>query len=94
MKKPAIFNVFSCSEEVFQLFIGLRWDEKIIPFCIKLPKTSGYVKSFDESKYISSLTNDKQVLEKYYEICSKVNNITFVSMVLIMEILKYLNKIL
>ena len=40
-----------------------------------LPKMSGYVKLFDETKYISFLIKDSELLGKYNEIWNKANNV-------------------
>ena len=41
-----------------------------------LQKTSGYTKSFNETKYISFLIRDDELLEKYNKIWNKVSNST------------------
>ena len=38
---------------------------------IFLPKMSVYRRNFDETKYISFLINDDELLEKYNQICKK-----------------------
>ena len=48
--------------------------KKIRPLCIFPPKTSAYRRDFDETKYISSLIKDDELLEKYSEIWEKVEN--------------------
>ena len=40
---------------------------KNIPFFIKPPRISRYVKAFCEDRYLSFLTEDKQLSKKYYE---------------------------
>ena len=39
-----------------------------------LPKISAYRGEFDETKYISFLTKDVELLEKYNEIWEKIKN--------------------
>ena len=46
--------------------------EKIRPLCIFLPKMSAYRKDFDETKYMSFLIKDDELLEKYYAIWEKI----------------------
>ena len=46
---------------------------KIKPLCVFLPKMTAYRKDFDESKYISLLIKDNELLEKYSEIWDKVS---------------------
>ena len=44
------------------------------PLCIFLPKMSAYRKDFDETKFMSFLTKDDKLLEKYKKIWKKVKN--------------------
>ena len=44
--------------------------------CIFLPKTSSYRGDFDETKYMSFLMKNEELLEKYIEIWEKVSNST------------------
>ena len=46
--------------------------KKIRPLCLFLPKMSGYRRDFDETKCISFLIKDDELLEKYNEICEKL----------------------
>ena len=46
--------------------------KKIRPLCLFFPKMSGYRRDFDETKYISFLIQDDELLEKYNEICEKL----------------------
>ena len=55
----------------FKYFIGYKDAKKIKPLCIFLPKMTSYRKDFDETKYISFLIKDDELLEKYKEICEK-----------------------
>ena len=45
------------------------------PLCIFLPKMRVYRKAFDETKYMSFLIKDNELLEKYNEIWKKLENI-------------------
>ena len=56
----------------FKYFIVYNDDEKVKPICIMLPKITRYVQSFDESKYISFLIKDNELIEKYNNILDKV----------------------
>ena len=58
----------------FKYFIGYKDAKKIRPLCIFLPNISAYRKDFDETKYISFLVKDDELLEKYNEIWKKVKN--------------------
>ena len=53
-------------------------DYKIKPYCIILPRTSAYVKSYDdEAKWMHSLIEDNETLDRYkyitmFEIKSRI----------------------
>ena len=42
--------------------------------CIMLPKMVGYAKHFDETKCMSFLIKDDELLKKYHKIWDKVSN--------------------
>ena len=48
--------------------------KKIRPLCIFLPKMAAYRKDFDETKSMSFLIRDDELLEKYNEIWEKVKD--------------------
>ena len=48
--------------------------KKIRPLCIFLPKTTAYRKDFDETKSMSFLIRDDELLENYNEIWEKVKD--------------------
>ena len=52
----------------FQYFIGYRDAEEIRPLRIFLPKMTAYRKDLDETKYMSFLIKNDELLEKYNEI--------------------------
>ena len=56
-----VSNKFPCDENGFKYFLGFRCGEILIPLCIKPRQMSGYVKSFDETRYILFLIKDKQL---------------------------------
>ena len=56
----------------FKHFIGYKDGKKNKPLCIFLPKMSAYRKDFHETKYMSLLVKDDELLEKYNEISEKV----------------------
>ena len=58
----------------FKYFIGYKDAKKIRPLCIFHPNISAYRKDFDETKYISFLIKDDELLEKYNEIWKKVKH--------------------
>ena len=56
----------------FKYFIGYKDAKKIKPSCVFPPKMTAYRKDFDETKYISVLRKDNELLEKFNEIWDKV----------------------
>ena len=69
-----VFNKVSFDKKGFKYFIGYKDDEKVKPLCIMLPKMSGYTKSFNETKYMSILIKEDELLEKYNKIWYKVKD--------------------
>ena len=75
INKRVVSNKVYFGKKGFKYFIDYKnGDKKIRPLCIFLPKMRAYRKDFDEIKYISFLTKDDELLEKYNEICEKVIN--------------------
>ena len=53
----------------FKYFLGFQEDEIVKPFCIMLPRISGYIKYFESGgKNMSFLIKDYEVWEKYEKI--------------------------
>ena len=52
----------------FKYLIGYKDAKKNKPLCIFLPKMTAYRKELDETKCISFLIKDNELLEKYNEI--------------------------
>ena len=65
----------SYGKKGFKNFIGYKDDDKIKPFCIMLPKVSGCVKCFDETKCKYFLIQDKKLLKTCNKLWGKINNI-------------------
>ena len=66
----------------FKYFIGYNDNDVIRPLYIRLPKTIGYARKFDENATMSFKVNNKQLLKSYYKIWKKVEkllNINFES---------------
>ena len=42
-----------------------KGDEKVKPLCMMPSRMSGYAKGFDETKYMSFLTEDEKLLKAY-----------------------------
>ena len=68
-------NKVSFSKKGFKYFTDYKDNEKVKPSCIMLPKMSRYTKGFSETKYMSFLIKDDELLEKYNKIWDKINNI-------------------
>ena len=69
-----VSNKVSFGKKGFKHFIRYRDGKTIRPLCISLPKMSAYKKDFDESKWMSFLIKDYELLDKYNEIWEKVSN--------------------
>ena len=63
-----VSNKVAFGKKGFKYFIGYKDAKKIKLLCIFLPKMTVYRKDFDETKYISFLVKDNELLEKYNEI--------------------------
>ena len=73
--KIIVSNKVSFGKKAFKYFISYIDAKKIRPLCILLLKMCAYRKDFDETKYMSFLIKDDELLEKYNEIWEKVKNI-------------------
>ena len=66
-------NKVKHSDEGFKYFIGYQEDETVKPFCIILPKMSGYIKYFENrGKNMSFIAKYDNVLDKYNKIWDKI----------------------
>ena len=63
INKIVVSNKVSFGKKGFKYFIGYK-DAKIRPLCIFLPKMSAYRRDFDETKYMSFLIKDDELLQK------------------------------
>ena len=64
----------SFNKKGFKYLIGYKDDKKVRPLWISLRKMSAYRKDFDETKCMSFLIKDDELLEKYNEIWETVKN--------------------
>ena len=69
-----VYNKASLSKKGFKILIGHKGGKNVRPLCILLPGMSAYRKDFDETKYMSLLIKEYELLEKYNEIWEKVSN--------------------
>ena len=65
INKIIVSNKVLFDKKVFKYFIGYNDAKKNRPLCIFLPKMSAYRRDFDETKYMSLLIKDDELLEKY-----------------------------
>ena len=72
INKIVVSNKVPLGKKDFKYFIGYK-DAKIRPLCTFLLKMSAYNSDFGEIKYMSFLTKDDELLEKYNEIWEKVS---------------------
>ena len=75
IEKVLVSSKISSGEKSFEYIIGYLFnDYKVEPLHIVLPKTSTYVKSYDEqTKWMYFLIEDRDLIEKYYNIWDKVS---------------------
>ena len=73
INKIVVSNNVSFGKKGFQYFIGYK-AAKNIRLCMFLLKISVCRRYFDETKYISLLIKDDELLEKHDEIWEKVKN--------------------
>ena len=72
--KTEISSKVSFGKLRFKCFVGRRDNEDVKPLCIMFPKISGYTKSFSETKYMSFLIKDDELLKKQNKIWDKISN--------------------
>ena len=75
IEKVSVSNRISSGEKIYKYFIGYLYnDHKVKSLHIMPPKTSTYVKSYDEQiKWMYFLIEDDDLLEKYNTIWNKVS---------------------
>ena len=72
--KSIVSSKVSFGKKGFKCFIGCKDNEKVKPSQIMLPKMSECRRNFNETKYMSFLMKDNELLEKYYKIRDKISN--------------------
>ena len=63
--KVVLSNKISFGKKDFQYFIGYKDAKNIRPLCIFLPKMRAYRRDLYETKYMSFLIKDDELIEKY-----------------------------
>ena len=72
--KILISNKVSFGKKGYKYFTGHKDDDfKIKPLLMMLPKMSGYIKNFNEPKYMSFLVKEDELLKTYNKILNKVS---------------------
>ena len=71
INKIVISTKIFFDEKGFKYFVGYKDAKKVRPLCTFFPKMSAYRIDFDETKYMSLLIKDHELLEKYNEILVK-----------------------
>ena len=72
INKTVVSNKVPFGKKGFKYFIGCKDGKKVRPLCILLPKMTAYGRDFDETKYMSFLIKDDEILQN--EIWEKVSN--------------------
>ena len=62
INKIVVSNKVSFGKKHFRYFIGYRDGKKIRPLCILLQKMSAYRRDYAETKYMSFLIKDNELL--------------------------------
>ena len=74
INKIIVSNKIFLGKKGFKYFIGYEDNDKVTPLCIMLPKMSGYRRNYNETKYMSFLVNENDLLERFNEIWDKFSN--------------------
>ena len=74
INKIVLSEKVSFGKKRFEYFIDHKDAKNFRPLCIFLPKLKTYRKNFDETKYMSFLIKDHELLEKHNKIWEKVIN--------------------
>ena len=74
VNKIVVSNKVSFCKKGLKYFNGYKYAKKLIHLCIFLPRMSAYRRDFDETKYMSFVIKDDELVEKCKEIWEKVKN--------------------
>ena len=74
INKIIVSNEVSFGKKRCKYFIDYKDAKKLRPLCIFLLKMTAYRKYFDETKFMSFLIKDDELIEKYNEILEKVTD--------------------
>ena len=74
INKIIVSNEVSFGKKRCKYFIDYKDAKKLRPLRIFLLKMTAYIKYFDETKFMSLLIKDDELIEKYNEILEKVTD--------------------
>ena len=74
INKIIVSNEVSFGKKRCKYFIDYKDAKNLRPLCIFLLKMTAYIKYFDETKFMSLLIKDDELIEKYNEILEKVTD--------------------
>ena len=76
LSKIVVSSKWKINDTTYKYLCGYLNNDVIQPLCVILPQMSGYIKYFDDGgKYMSFVTDDKEVYEKYNEIWNVVKKL-------------------
>ena len=76
LSKIVVSNRWELNDTTYKYFCGYLNNDVIKPLCVILPQMNGYIKYFDNGgKYMSFVTDDKEVYGKYDEIWNVVKSL-------------------
>ena len=76
LSKIVVSKKWKIDDKTYNYFCGYLNNDVIKPLCVILPQMNGYIKYFDDGrKYMSFVTDDEKVYEKYNEIWEVIRNL-------------------
>ena len=76
LSKIVVSSKWKLNDTTYKYFCGYLNNDVIKPLCVILPQMNGYIKYFDDGgKYMSLVTDDEKVYEKYDEIWNVVKSL-------------------
>ena len=76
LSKIVVSSRWKLNDTTYKYFCGYLNNDVIKPLCVILPQMNGYIKYFDNGgKYMSFVTDDKEVYEKHNEIWNVVKSL-------------------
>ena len=76
LNKIVVSNKWKINDTTYKYLCGYLNNDTIQPLCVILPQMNGYIKYFDDGgKYLSFVTDDEDIYEKYNEIWEVVRKL-------------------